>query len=241
MSVASLVARDELRLMRRNRVAMIACALLVLLTLVTMASSWAHQRGIEDLRARHQHEAQDAFDSQPDRHPHRMVHYGTFIFRPLSALAAFDPGVDAFTGNSMFLEGHRQNTANFGDVQSELAAGTLRPVDASLRSRTLWDGTSLPVGAATGTVRLHRHQPFLLLLRHAMSPIFVATRSKLCARSRAAARHAGLPDHHRAIALSCGGGSIPGSRCQGSLLSDQTSMPASACCNHCHKQWLRRG
>jgi ABC-2 type transport system permease protein len=116
MNAAALIARDELRLMRRNRVAMIASALLVLLTLVAVASSWAHQRGIEDLRARHQHAAEQAFDAQPDRHPHRMVHYGTFIFRPPSALAAFDPGVDAFTGNSMFLEGHRQNTANFGDV-----------------------------------------------------------------------------------------------------------------------------
>jgi ABC-2 type transport system permease protein len=117
MRIARLIARDELRLMLRNRVALIAFALIVLLTLVAVASSWAHQRGVADLRARHQHEAEHAFDAQPDRHPHRMVHYGHFIFRPLSPLAAFDPGVDAFTGNSMFLEGHRQNTANFGDVR----------------------------------------------------------------------------------------------------------------------------
>lgn len=125
-----LIARDELRLMTRNRVAVIAFALLVLLTLVAVASSWAHQRGVAALRDRHQHEAQHAFDAQPDRHPHRMVHYGHFIFRPLGPLAAFDPGVDAFTGNSMFLEGHRQNTANFGDVrQSSLLVrfGQLTP------------------------------------------------------------------------------------------------------------------
>ncbi|SEJ43225.1 ABC-2 type transport system permease protein [Sphingomonas sp. OV641] len=117
MSVTRLIARDELRLMLRNRVAVIAFALLVLLTLVAVLSSWSHQRANADLRARHQHEAQHAFDAQPDRHPHRVVHYGHFIFRPLGPLAAFDPGVDAFTGSSMFLEGHRQNTANFGDVR----------------------------------------------------------------------------------------------------------------------------
>jgi ABC-2 type transport system permease protein len=130
MSITTLIARDELRLLTRNRVAVIAFALLVLLTLVAMASSWAHQRGVAALRDRHQHEAQHAFDAQPDRHPHRMVHYGHFIFRPLGALAAFDPGVDGFTGNSMFLEGHRQNTANFGDVrQSSLLVrfGQLTP------------------------------------------------------------------------------------------------------------------
>jgi ABC-2 type transport system permease protein len=117
MSIVRLIARDELRMMTRNRVAVIAFALLLLLTLVAVTSSWAHQHGIAELRARHAHAAESAFDAQPDRHPHRMVHYGTFIFRPLGPLAAFDPGVDAFTGSSMFLEGHRQNTTNFGDVR----------------------------------------------------------------------------------------------------------------------------
>lgn len=117
MSVTRLIARDELRLMVRNRVAVIAVLLLVLLTLVAVTSAWSHQRGIAALRARHADAADAAFRGQPDRHPHRMVHYGTFIFRPLGPLAAFDPGVDAFTGNSMFLEGHRQNSANFGDVR----------------------------------------------------------------------------------------------------------------------------
>ncbi len=130
MSAVRLIAREELRLMLRNRVAVIAVALLVLLTLTAVLSSWAHQRGIADLRARQQERAAHLFDAQPDRHPHRMVHYGTFIYRPLGPLAAFDPGVDAFTGNSMFLEGHRQNTANFGDVrQSSLLVrfGQLTP------------------------------------------------------------------------------------------------------------------
>ncbi|MFT3964770.1 MAG: DUF3526 domain-containing protein [Sphingobium sp.] len=117
MNAAWLIARDELRLMRRNRVAVIAFTLLVLLTLAAVVTSWSHQRAIAELRARHQQAAEQAFDAQPDRHPHRVVHYGHFIFRPLGPLAAFDPGVDPFTGSSMFLEGHRQNTANFGDVQ----------------------------------------------------------------------------------------------------------------------------
>lgn len=130
MSPIRLIAADELRLMRRNRVAVIAFVLLVLLTLVATVTSWSHQRGIAELRARQQAAAEQAFDAQPDRHPHRVVHYGHFIFRPLGPLAAFDPGVDAFTGNSIFLEGHRQNTANFGDVrQSSLLVrfGQLTP------------------------------------------------------------------------------------------------------------------
>ena len=130
MSAITLIARDELRLMRRNRVAGVAFALLVLLTLAAALISWSHQSGIAETRARFQAQAAEAFEAQPDRHPHRMVHFGNFIFRPLPPLAAFDPGVDAFTGNSIFLEGHRQNSANFGDVrQSSLLVrfGQLTP------------------------------------------------------------------------------------------------------------------
>ena len=130
MNAITLIARDELRLMRRNRVTVIAFALLTLLTLAAALISWSHQTGIAETRARFQAQAAQEFTAQPDRHPHRMVHFGNFIFRPLPPLAAFDPGVDAFTGNSMFLEGHRQNSANFGDVrQSSLLVrfGQLTP------------------------------------------------------------------------------------------------------------------
>lgn len=117
MNTAILIARDELRLMYRNRVALLSLGLMLLLTATSAITSWTHQQGISELRARFQAEANEAFEHQPDRHPHRVVHYGHFVFRPLGALAAFDPGVDSFTGNAMYLEGHRQNSANFGDVR----------------------------------------------------------------------------------------------------------------------------
>ncbi len=47
-----------------------------------------------------------------------MVHYGHYAFRTPPPLAAFDPGVDAVTGQSIFLEGHRQNTAMFADTRA---------------------------------------------------------------------------------------------------------------------------
>lgn len=42
MSATRLIARDELRLMARNRVAVIAAVLLLLLTLAAVVSSWSH-------------------------------------------------------------------------------------------------------------------------------------------------------------------------------------------------------
>lgn len=117
MSALTLIARDELWLMRRSRVSVIAAALLIVLVVIAGITSVAHQSNVADTRARLQAQVDEEFDNQPSRHPHRMVHFGHFIFRPLPPLAAFDPGIDAFTGNAMFLEGHRQNSANFGDVR----------------------------------------------------------------------------------------------------------------------------
>lgn len=116
MRVALSVMKNELRGLVRQRTALAGIVLMTLLTITATVVSLHHMRAAAEHRGRQQAAAQDAFDAQPDRHPHRVVHYGHFVYRLPAALAAFDPGVDPFTGSSMFLEGHRQNTANFGDV-----------------------------------------------------------------------------------------------------------------------------
>jgi ABC-2 type transport system permease protein len=130
MSAALHIAREEWRLLRRDRVAVLGLALLLLLTAVAAFTAWEQRRTADAERARHQAQADHEFEAQPDRHPHRMVHYGHFVFRPLNPLAAFDPGVDAYTGHTLYLEGHRQNSANFGDVRQSsllLRFGQLTP------------------------------------------------------------------------------------------------------------------
>lgn len=130
MNVVAMIARDELRHLARNRVALTGAVMLALLAAVAAVTSFAQARATDALRGRYQAQADERFKTQPDRHPHRVVHYGHFVFRPLGPLAAFDPGVDPFTGSAMFLEGHRQNSANFSDVrQSSLLVrfGQLTP------------------------------------------------------------------------------------------------------------------
>jgi ABC-2 type transport system permease protein len=117
VSSLRLVAAQDWRLLWRNTVGRIAVGLLMLLSAVAALTSIAHRDQGDALRTRFQADADSAFDGAPARHPHRMVHYGHFVFRPLPPLAAFDPGVDAYTGHALFLEGHRQNSANFGDAR----------------------------------------------------------------------------------------------------------------------------
>jgi ABC-2 type transport system permease protein len=130
MKTAALVASHELLALWRSRVAAIALAVVVVLSSVAALAAWERARAAEETRARLQAQADQEFDAQPDRHPHRMVHYGHFAFRHLNALAAFDPGIDAFAGSVIYLEGHRQNSANFADVRQSsllLRFGELTP------------------------------------------------------------------------------------------------------------------
>lgn len=130
MSVVMRIAREEWRSMARDRVAVFGLLLLTVLTLVAAITAFEHRRAASGERARYQAQVNQAFEAQPDRHPHRVVHSGHFLFRPLNALAAFDPGIDAYTGHTVFLEGHRQNGASFGDVRQSsllLRFGQLTP------------------------------------------------------------------------------------------------------------------
>jgi len=116
--------------MLRSRLALIGLVTLVLLSAVAAATSWQQMERARIAREANQHAAHEAFEAQPDRHPHRMVHYGSYAIRPVGPLAAFDPGVDPFTGTVLFLEGHRQNSATFGAVRessSLIRFGQLTP------------------------------------------------------------------------------------------------------------------
>ena len=41
-----------------------------------------------------------------------MAHYGNFAFRKSTSLSVFEFGMEPFFGNAIFLEAHKQNTAN---------------------------------------------------------------------------------------------------------------------------------
>jgi ABC-2 type transport system permease protein len=129
-SLIGRVAVEEWRALARNRVAVVAGLILAVLLASSALLGLEQRNAIEATRERHQASSDRQFDAQPDRHPHRMVHYGQFVFRPLSALAFFDRGVDSFTGHTVFLEGHRQNSANFSEARQSsllLRFGELTP------------------------------------------------------------------------------------------------------------------
>ena len=113
MSTVLTIAKAEFRYWLRSRLALSVVALfLLILAMVSVLTALQTHTAAEALD-HHQTEAEEVFTAQPDRNPHRMVHYGHYVFRTPTPLALFDPGLDAVTGQAMFLEGHRQNSATF--------------------------------------------------------------------------------------------------------------------------------
>jgi ABC-2 type transport system permease protein len=123
MSTIARIARQELRAAWRTRTTI---ALAIVLTLLTVAAAVVGHARFEDdarQRSRYQQMVGEQFQAQPDRHPHRVSHYGFLVFRPRAPLGFFDSGVESHAGTSIFLEAHRQNTANFSAAVENGAVG----------------------------------------------------------------------------------------------------------------------
>ena len=123
MSRSIRIAKEEWRQWSRSRLAVLSLVVFSILLLFTTSLTMLDAQEARHERLHQQEQAEETFLNQPDRHPHRMVHYGHYVFRAPPPLAIFDPGVDAVTGQSIFLEGHRQNSAMFADARAEARTG----------------------------------------------------------------------------------------------------------------------
>lgn len=126
------LAKDEWRLWKRSRLAVVAILGFAIVLAAACAGTLLAMSKATHERESQQAVAEQTFLDQPARHPHRMVHYGHYAFRAPPPLAIVDPGVDAVTGQSIFLEGHRQNTAMFADARASADLGGLGALTPAL-------------------------------------------------------------------------------------------------------------
>lgn len=107
-----------------------SAAIYVMITLMGTAmlfaaySGWKTYKVQNGIREHYQHEARESWENNPDKHPHRMAHYGSFAFRLKHPLSMFDFGMESYTGNAVYLEAHKQNTVNFSEAS--FSTGLLR-------------------------------------------------------------------------------------------------------------------
>jgi len=125
MKLALLIARAEFNYWLRSKLVVTTTLLFSLLIVVSSAINAIKLSSERHERQHQQQESERTFRDQPDRHPHRMVHYGHYVHRSLPPLSIFDPGLDSVTGQTVFLEGHRQNSATFSEAGASADFGSM--------------------------------------------------------------------------------------------------------------------
>lgn len=108
----------------QNRAVIFLLLILSVLFVFAAYTGWKDYKVQEDIRIQHQADVRHQWEEKPDKHPHRMAHYGYLIFRARYPLSFFDYGLERYMGNSVFLEAHKQNTVNFSEAG--FSSGMLR-------------------------------------------------------------------------------------------------------------------
>jgi len=111
------IFRHELASKRRSPSLWIIFVMIQLLLAVALYTGWQQYQHSLDRQINAQALVEEQWLAQPDRHPHRVAHFGNFAFRPPGPLSFFDLGVNAWVGHSIFLEAHTHNGANFAGDQ----------------------------------------------------------------------------------------------------------------------------
>lgn len=101
-----------------------AIGLLNVLALFALVAAFIQLQEQQTTVNDYRQEVRERWENNPDKHPHRMAHYGYVAFRPPHPLSFVDQGLDNYVGNAVFLEAHRQNTVNFSNAS--LSTGLLR-------------------------------------------------------------------------------------------------------------------
>jgi len=113
INTLKLIIINEWRSMWYEKVPLMVLALLLgFMAIAIQATSEQTQRRTLALQQANQ-QSQTDWLNQPNRHPHRVGHYGDFVAKPLHPLSAITPGIINEAGSLVYLEAHRLNSANF--------------------------------------------------------------------------------------------------------------------------------
>jgi ABC-2 type transport system permease protein len=124
MQAELLIAKLLMKTIGKNKAIGIFIFFINGLLIFALFSGFQNFQSQQVIITKYQQESRKDWLSNPDKHPHRMAHFGNFAFRQKSALSVFDFGMESFLGNTIFLEAHKQNTVNFSEAS--FSTGLLR-------------------------------------------------------------------------------------------------------------------
>jgi ABC-2 type transport system permease protein len=114
------IARKELTEYRRDGRIVALLGLTATLLLIALVTGWATQAERDRQARQSQRDDEATFVKQGDKPTHSAAHFGRMAYKPVPALAAFDPGASPYLGQVIWLEAHRQAPAMFRPAEDAL-------------------------------------------------------------------------------------------------------------------------
>lgn len=125
------IARKEFTEMSRDGRFRLAALMVFGLLLVSLLTGWKHYRDIKTQHELAQRETRDHWLQQGVKNPHSAAHYGVYAFKPKLPLSFADRGVDAFVGQAVWLEAHKQNDFKYRPAQDATAVARFGELTAA--------------------------------------------------------------------------------------------------------------
>jgi ABC-2 type transport system permease protein len=116
LQAAFLIANHLKKSVFRNTAVFIITLFIGILLLYATFSGWKSYTNQNESSAKYQEQSRHDWLHNPDKNPHRMAHYGNFAFRKSTSLSIFEFGMQPYFGNVIYLEAHKQNSANFSEA-----------------------------------------------------------------------------------------------------------------------------
>lgn len=95
------------------------CIVLSLLLVTSMITTYRYATGLKADHEAGMQSDRNTWEHQRPKNPHAAAHYGFYLFKPVHPLSIFEPGVDRFTGSTLFLEAHQRNNEQFSTITDE--------------------------------------------------------------------------------------------------------------------------
>jgi len=116
--IIAIVHKELLAVLRDGRLLVLAFSVFAVLIGFFLASIAEHQQVQQEKQAVGA-TAKEQWDTQGVKNPHAAAHFGIYVFKPDSPLAAVDPGLRQYTGQTLWLEPHKRNGARFSPAADQ--------------------------------------------------------------------------------------------------------------------------
>jgi ABC-2 type transport system permease protein len=115
------IARKELVDTTRDGRFRVLAALVLVISLTSLAAGWKHYRDVQQQHEQAQRATRAQWLGQTPKNPHSAAHYGVYAFKPKNRLSMVDTGIDPYVGVAAWLEAHKQNEFKYRPAQDRTA------------------------------------------------------------------------------------------------------------------------